>query len=318
VVIGDFRISLQVSARLEGVPYVSISNAYWSPFIQQEYVVPDLPFTRWLGPRLGQAVFSLARPLAFALHCRPMNAVRKRYGLPFAGSSLQRVYTDSDYTLYADAAALFDATPLPENHAFIGPIVWSPDAEEPAWWHSVPQDRPRVYVTLGSSGAASVLPDVIAALGELPVYALVSTAGANVALDTLPDNVFAAPYLHGEAAVAGAQLVVCNGGSPTTQQALVAGVPVIGLASNLDQHLNMSMVERSGAGRTLRATAVTPQRLRNAIEHILCDAQAARFAEQVGQILRRCDATAAFSTLLDEIVREKGQPETIGGSGEMK
>ena len=32
VVIGDFRISLAVSARLVGVPYINVSNAYWSPY----------------------------------------------------------------------------------------------------------------------------------------------------------------------------------------------------------------------------------------------------------------------------------------------
>src|SRR6188508_1566703 len=31
VVVGDFRLSLVASAQLENVPYVTVTNAYWSP-----------------------------------------------------------------------------------------------------------------------------------------------------------------------------------------------------------------------------------------------------------------------------------------------
>ena len=32
VVVGDFRLSLAVSAPMAGVPYIALANAYWSPF----------------------------------------------------------------------------------------------------------------------------------------------------------------------------------------------------------------------------------------------------------------------------------------------
>ena len=34
VVVGDFRISLGVSAELSGIPYVTVTNAYWSPYAE--------------------------------------------------------------------------------------------------------------------------------------------------------------------------------------------------------------------------------------------------------------------------------------------
>lgn len=306
VVVGDFRISLQVSARLENVPFVTITNAYWSEYVEQSYVVPDLPFTRLLGPRLGQGVFSVVRPLAFALHCRPMNAVRRHYGLPSAGTSLQRVYTESDMTLYADAAELFSMSPLPDAHRFLGPIVWSPGASNPPWWNDAGDEQPRIYVTLGSSGAASLLPQLVAVLGDLPVTALVSTAGAPVPTD-LPSNVYVAPYLNGEAAVEGAQLVICNGGSPTTQQALSQGVPVIGLASNLDQHLNMAMLERAGAGRCLRAQGLSVKRLRETIVDMLDAEATTERAGELAGIFSRYDAGAVFNAAIEAVLqRESG------------
>jgi UDP:flavonoid glycosyltransferase YjiC (YdhE family) len=48
-------------------------------------------------------------------------------------------------------------------------------------------------------------------------------------------------------------MVVCNGGSPTVYQAFAAGIPVLGIPSNLDQYLMMDYVQRYGAGNWLRA-----------------------------------------------------------------
>lgn len=66
------------------------------------------------------------------------------------------------------------------------------------------------------------------ALADLPVTVIAATAGRNH-LKNVPANAFVADYLPGEAAAARSAVVLCNGGSPTTQQALAAGVPVIGL-----------------------------------------------------------------------------------------
>ena len=47
------------------------------------------------------------------------------------------------------------------------------------------------------------------------------------------------------------------------------GVPVIGVASNLDQFLNMQAIERAGAGLTLRADHYSKDRLVGAVDRLL-------------------------------------------------
>ena len=42
LVVGDFRLSLSVSARLAGVPYVTMTNAHWSPYARPRFVVSDM------------------------------------------------------------------------------------------------------------------------------------------------------------------------------------------------------------------------------------------------------------------------------------
>ena len=300
VIVGDFRLSLAVSAALAGIPYIALSNAYWSPYCRQHYRIPELPLTRVLGPRLGQPLFALARPLVFALHCLPMHRLRKRYGLRSLGFDLARVYTHADYTLYADVPDFYRMAPLPAGHRFIGPVIWSPAFPQPPWWPDLPTDRPIAYVTLGSSGSADLLPALVAALGQLELTAVVSTAGAPVPA-SVPDNVYVAPYLPGEDAVAKASLVICNGGSPTTHQALAQGVPVIGVASNLDQYLNMSAIEKAGAGRLLRAGNCNAAQLVVLIRAMLAEPAYAVAARVAAGRFAAYDAPRAFAGVVTQL-----------------
>lgn len=313
IIVGDFRLSLAVSAELAAVPYVALSNAYWSPFSQQDYIVPELPLTRILGTTLGQAMFSLGRPVAFALHCLPMHRLRRSYGLPSLGFNLRRVYTHADYTLYADIPELFRLHELPPAHRFIGPVVWSPSDARPAWWQDIPQGLPIVYVTLGSSGNASLLPELLAALGTVKVTALVSTAGAPVPT-VAPDNVYLSPYLPGEEAVKLASLVICNGGSPATHQALIHGVPVIGVANNLDQYLNMAAIAKAGAGCLLRAGTCDRRVLVATINSMLSESPCREGARALAKRFARYDAQERFTSIINEISDKVGLRQELSTS----
>lgn len=310
IIVGDFRLSLAVSAKIASIPYVALANAYWSAHCRQRYTVPDLPFTRVLGPTVGQWLFSLARPCAFALHCLPMHRLRRSYGLPSLGLDLRRVYTHSDHTLYADTPELYRMEDMPTHHRFIGPVNWSPDFPLPVWWHDLPQEAPIVYVTLGSSGQAKLLPELIAALGQLEVTAVVSTAGGPLPPKT-PYNVFVAPYLPGDKCVALADLVICNGGSPGTYQALMQGVPVIGIASNLDQYLNMAAVVKTGAGQLLRSGTFDAARLVNLSKAMLAQSAFGNAAVALAGRLARFDSEKEFPRVINEICIEATKPGSV-------
>src|SRR5262249_23954693 len=45
VVVGDFRLSLGISAPLCRVPYVALINAVWSPHVRRALPMPELPLT---------------------------------------------------------------------------------------------------------------------------------------------------------------------------------------------------------------------------------------------------------------------------------
>jgi UDP:flavonoid glycosyltransferase YjiC (YdhE family)/ubiquinone/menaquinone biosynthesis C-methylase UbiE len=308
VVVGDFRLSLSASARLAGVPYMTISDACWSPFSPGSFPIAEHPMTRILGVTLAQMVFNVIRPAAFAYHCVPLNRVRKELGLPSLGYNLKRVYTDADHVLYADIPELAPLLNLPPTHHYLGPIRWSPSLPKPAWWDDIPKDKPAIYVTFGVSGKTTLLPLVIEALSKLPVSILVATAG-RVDLDRLPPNAFVADYLSGDEAAARSSLMICNGGTLTVQQALCARIPVLGIANNMNQHLNMRTISRAGAGEMMRAGLLKPAGLRQTVLKILSSPAYIQAAGVLGQTYLKYDAPSRFHEALGAAVRGRVRAE---------
>lgn len=310
LVIGDFRLSLAVSAPLCHVPYAALVNAYWSPYADISYPVPDLPFTRYTGLRLGQKLFDLARPLAFALHARPLNQVRRQYGLPPLGHDIRNAYTWGDYTLYADIPEVIPTRPLPKKHRYIGPVLWSTQMPLPDWWNSLPDDKPIVLLSLGSSGRADLLPLVLRVLSRLPVTVIAASAG-KVELDNLPSNVFAVDFLPMDVATRRSRLVISNGGSLTTYQAIAVGVPVIGICSNMDQLLNMGAVESLGAGITLRAGRTNTAEISSAATAVLQNPRYIQAASRISQALLQYDVKQRFRDIVVEILSNSGPRESL-------
>lgn len=296
VVVGDFRLSLSVSARLAGVPYATITNVYWSSAARQRFPLPELPLTRTLGVRGAGVVFPLARPVAFALHTRPLNRVRREHGLPSLGPDLRRTYTDADHVLFADAPELAPPHISLPGHEFLGPVRWEPAAASP----TLPDDRPLIYVTLGSSGRGRLLDAVVRAFADLPVTVVAASAGVGLP-DPLPRNVIAADYCPGTVVARQAALVVCNGGSPTVQQALSAGAPVLGLAGNMDQHLSMRSVTTAGVGLLVRSEHATPTAIARAAHRLLDEPDFRAHARKMADRFAAHDAPATFARAVERL-----------------
>ncbi|MGH8763915.1 MAG: glycosyltransferase [Nitrosospira sp.] len=301
LVIGDFRLSLAVSVPLRGIPYAAVVNAYWSPFSDVSYPVPDLPMTRILGVRLAQKLFDIVRPMAFALHAKPMNQLRQHFGLSPLGRDLRNTYTWADYTLYADIPEVVPTCNLPAHHRYLGPVLWSAEAPLPEWWNRLPKDKPLVFLTLGSSGQAELLPMALSVLSRLAITVIVATAG-KITLADAPPNAYITDYLPMDVATRCSQVVISNGGSLTTYQSLASGVPIIGLCSNMDQLLNMNSVQCLGAGITLRAASLSAANLLDSVTAMLDNPAYAQAASKVGQILAKSNAGQRLREFVAEIL----------------
>jgi UDP:flavonoid glycosyltransferase YjiC (YdhE family) len=254
----------------------------------------------YLGIPISELLFRLGRPWVFMYHLAPLNKLRREHGLARL-DSLGAAYTHGDHTLLCDVPGLVPTYELPANHHYIGPLVWSPQTPLPPWWQQLDTSRPTVYLTPGSTGRADLLPEMIVALSALPINLLVATAG-RTEIGSLPDNVYAADYLPGEAAAARSALVICNGGSATVYQALAQGTPVLGIASNMDQFLSMGYVERRGAGRLLRAGRAHGQLVARIALAMIYEDQYKQAAGSIAEEFKRYPAEELFPQLLNRLL----------------
>ena len=297
VVVGDFRLSLAASARIAKVPYVGVSNAYWSPDRPLHPVRPVLDrFRGWPAP-LAELAFGFLAPAAMRWQTEPLEALLARHGLPSLGHDLRRAFTEADVTLYADLPALFPDVPETPHRRFLGPLVWEPPGEPPSWWDRLPEDKPIAYVTLGSSGEAPLLGSMAGWLTAMGYAVILATAG-QAELHGDDETVFVADFVPGYAACELADLVVCNGGSPGVTQALMRGCPVLGVCSNMDQMLNMRAVQALKAGIGLRADAVGRGRFEQAVNRL----SGFRAMKAAGALAAGIESSDAADELMDTIV----------------
>lgn len=305
LVISDFRISLAISARAERVPLISLTNAYWSPYAVLRHVVPEIAVARVAGARLGQALFSLFRRAGYALHVMPVNRVRRRFGLAPLPADFRYALVDGDVTCYSDSPQVVATEALPSCHEFVGPIPWSPALRLPSWWDEMLASRvgrKLVYVSLGSSGPGRILEKVLAAMSSLDAVVLVATAG-RAPVPVGSSRVYGADYLPGERAARLADVVVSNGGSPTTYQSLSEGVPVIGIATNMDQFLNMAAVEDRGFGWLVRSAGFTETDLRDLVSRALGDSGARQRTGQLAVSLQAMDWGRRMQGIVETLAR---------------
>jgi uncharacterized protein (DUF2141 family) len=156
-------------------------------------------------------------------------------------------------------------------------------------------------VTLGSSGDDGALPAVLGGLGELPIRGVLATAGKPPPA-WIPGNFHVFDYVRGDELCRLARLVVTNGGSSTGYQALAAGTPVLGLASNLDQYLAMQAITRVGAGVTLRAASVEPNQVRAAATRLIEDHSARTRAREIARRFAMYDCHERFQAWLGTLL----------------
>jgi UDP:flavonoid glycosyltransferase YjiC (YdhE family) len=302
IVVGDFRLSLAVSARLARKPYVAISNAYWSPFAEPPFDVPVHAATKLVGAGFANRVFHMLRPFIFAQHSLPMHRLRRQHDMPSLGLDLRRIFTEGDVTLFADVPELVPTLDpgLGRRYQYIGPVTWSPPAPLPAAMVEGSDARPLVYVSMGSSGDSSVLDVIVSAVVASGCRAAVAAPG-RLWTHGLGDNVVVADMLPGREVAAMASLAICNGGSPGVHQALQQGTPVLGIPANLDQLLNMHFVVRSGAGLALRADQVSPATVARLLQQILSNSSFRQRAHRVQAWFGNYRAGPRFEETLSRI-----------------
>ncbi len=303
IVVGDMRYSLGISAPRCGVPYVSLCNAYWSPYALNGKVdVPCYDFVGKLGLPLSRLIWKCTKPLLLNRILKDFNSVREKYGLSRL-PSFAEAFTFGDRTFYTDIPTIVPTSPLPPHHCYGGAVSWAPEMELPEWWDAWREPtKPLIYFTPGSSGDIPQLPELLAALSNLPVQVVFAAGGR--ARESFPQDSAALRIMDlapGTLLSQCADVVISNGGSPTSYQSLGQGTPVIGICSNLDQFLAMGHVEKRGAGVMFRSDRFRIEDVCERVVEFIEGTRHSFIARQVAREMKQFNIHKIFERLLAEL-----------------
>jgi len=155
---------------------------------------------------------------------------------------------------------------------------------------TAPDDRPLIYLTLGTLQAGSpVLPIAVAALRDLPVRLLV-TVGHDGDPDDLgpqPPNVTVERWVPQPILFDHCAVVVSHGGSGTFLDALSHGVPQLCLPQAADQFRNLRGGLAAGAVLGLSPDQASPEAISQAVRRLLGEDQFRTAARAVADAIAR-------------------------------
>ncbi len=304
VVVGDMHWSLRAASLDCDVPYVSVVNASWTRWFRHRLrALDDHVLTTLLGEDRAARALPHFKAAALWYWALPYKWWRLRSGhRDFRTSDLLDI-VEGDLTLLADVPEFCPADGLADTARFVGPILWNPPLPEPAWLDGLVPGRRTVYVSLGSTGRATFFEAVREAFVGTEFQVVMTTGDLRPADGALPPNFFVTSFAPGLPILDRADVSVNHGGSGTIYQALMAGVPVVGIPDHVDQQVQIQLCEDAGVGRKVRPRELTGESLRRAVEEVTAEPAYRRNAERIRQAIARYDGPRLAARALDGLVR---------------
>jgi MGT family glycosyltransferase len=230
------------------------------------------PFGLGLTPRhdlVGRVRDRLAKRVTLGtlerLIASHLNPLRAELGL-------SPVRTIEDVYLAASVVLAYTAEPFeyprsdwPAKVRIVGPGLWEPPADPPAWLADVQQPLVLVSCSTLFQNDRRLVEVVCAAFAGEPFDVVVTTADVDPSGVDAPANVRIERFLPHAPLLRRAACAVCHAGMGITQKALAYGVPVVAVPFGRDQPEVARRVEVAGAGVRLPARKLTPGRLRAAV-----------------------------------------------------
>ncbi|MFE9575654.1 glycosyltransferase [Nocardia sp. NPDC006044] len=208
-----------------------------------------------------------------------LNHMRQYYGLDQLENAVDYL-RQPPLTLNFTAPPFDDVrTDWPSTVHQIGPGLWSPEIEPPAWLDEI--DRPLAVVTCSTEfqDDGRLAQTALDALADSGLFTVVTTGAIDPATLTVAPNARAERFLSHQLLLDRAAVVVSHGGMGITQKALAAGVPVCVVPFGRGQSEVARRVVGNEAGSWVPAKRLSVRTLRAGIDKAMaCRAGAAAVA----------------------------------------
>jgi UDP:flavonoid glycosyltransferase YjiC (YdhE family) len=247
LVFSDTSLTLPMCAEYANVPVISIMNAYVSNYYAD---IRPLPYSH----RAYKYQFKLKQPIWEKILKTAEKASMKFVHKPFArlrnelNLSKKQWLLDEfegDFNLLCDLPELFPTENLPENFASIGPVIYHSNQEESDLvdWINSPDDRPLIYLSLGSSGVEVSLDFLNQTRAKDFRFVL---SGAKEIENS--ENLRYQKFVNFEQIQKHVDLFISHGGNGSIYQALAAAVPLLLIPAFFEQAWNAHPIKKLDIG----------------------------------------------------------------------
>lgn len=286
----DFLFGAALGAEASGVPF-----AFLSPHVSLRILPGMPPATSGLGqPKTPEehaevAAASAALDGAMNASLPILNRARVDCGLPVLPDVMD-LFDRADRVLLATSRAFdFEATSLPDNFRYIGPLLdvpnWSKSWQAP--WPGQP-DRSRALIacSTGAQNQRDLFQRVIDAVGKVDIDAVFTTGPSlDVADFRAPQNVHLVRGAPHDSIMRDVSMVISQGGHGTVTRSLINALPQLILPMARDQLANAARVEAKGVGLRLGPTASEPD-IAAAINRLITEPQFKVAARKLGEAIK--------------------------------
>ncbi|MFA5173145.1 MAG: nucleotide disphospho-sugar-binding domain-containing protein [Candidatus Paceibacterota bacterium] len=190
----------------------------------------------------------------------------------------------ADLTIVNDLPDYYDQSKFPKDVIFTGPLFAKTTNEEPIDLEIQkvfdPQNgKIKIFCTLSSSGSKEMLKEVIKVFtyGEgLNWNAVIlsphfSIEEAYKILGKREGVYITDKFIPAQKVNAMADIVVCHGGQGTVQTAIHSGTPLVGVAAQQEQFINLSNVAARGAGVRIPRAKWDTKNIQKSVSKIIAD-----------------------------------------------
>ncbi len=307
-VIMGFTLSFAISARVTKTPLIYVMPfPLTQPFLEHNLAtVPDAFYRgivklipeKWLNTIINRWFLNTT------LWIKPFRKVCEKHHIkPIR--KLAELY-QGDFNMITDLPELTGVPTLPANWFYVGFMFARLDEKIPDIVYQIPDDKPLIYCSMGSSANRSVLKMVIEAFSDIDCYVI---SPMKKHLDemqiTVPENVYVTDWLPAHLVNPMARIAIIHGGQDTVQTAVSSGTPFIGIGLQPEQESNIDLIVKQGSARRIRKYELNKKRLKNEIELLLKDENAFKRAKELSEYLKIHNGPEIILKHLTEILQKE-------------